>query len=81
MLFYIRVNWRSPGMIFFRISNVVKKWLNHKQFVSKGILLFSSVLLSNPSPELSFVDAEMQYCGFEKKDTKKIAFDHNKSLF
>ena len=33
-----------------------------------GVLLFLSVLFSNPSPKLSLVDAEIQYGGFEKKD-------------
>ena len=39
------------------------------------ILLFSSVLYPNPSPELKFVDAEIQY-GSSKKIRKKISFLH-----
>ena len=44
-----------------------------------GILLFSNVLFSNSSPELSFVDAGIQY-GELKKKREKILFVHNKSL-
>ena len=47
--------------------------------VKMGILLFSSVLFPNPSPELSVVDAGIQYGGLEKKRWK-IAFINNKSL-
>ena len=46
-----------------------------------GVLLFPSVLFPNPSPELSFVGAGIQYGGFGKKDAKKIAFVHKISLF
>ena len=46
-----------------------------------GILLFSSVLFSNPSSELGFVDGGLQYGGFEKKDAKKIAFVHKNRYF
>ena len=46
-----------------------------------GILLFLSVLFSNPSSGLSFINAAIQYGGFEKKDGKKIEFVHYKSLF
>ena len=34
-------------------------------------LLFSSVLFSNPSPELSFVDVAIQYGGYEKTDANQ----------
>ena len=40
--------------------------------LEKCILLFSSVPFSNPSPELSSVDAWIQYGGFEKTDAKKL---------
>ena len=46
-----------------------------------GILQFLSVFFSNPLPELSLVDARIQYSGFKKNDEKKNAFFHNKSLF
>ena len=46
-----------------------------------GILLFASVLFPNLLPALSFFEAEIQYGGIEKKDAKKIAFFHDKSLF
>ena len=40
----------------------------------KYILLFSSVLFPNKSPELIVVDAGIQYGGFEKKYAKKIVY-------
>ena len=57
---------------------MIKSWAI---LLEMGILLFSSVLFPNPSPELSFVNAEIKYGGFEKKEAKKIAFVNNKSLF
>ena len=39
-----------------------------------GILLVSSVLFPNLSPELSFVDSGIQYGDFGKKYAKKIAY-------
>ena len=43
-----------------------------------GTLLFSSVLFPNPSPELSFVVAEIQYGGPKKKRKKKRFFIRNR---
>ena len=39
-----------------------------------GTLLFSSGLFPNQSPELSVIDAEIQYNGSKKKNRKKNSF-------